>query len=121
MKHFFNTLDHTVEDGGLNFSIGQRQLLCLARAVLRKNKIVIMDEATSNMDPKTDQLMQTIIAEVFRDCTVITVAHRLHTIMSSDDVIVMDSGRIVQKGPPDALLEDKDGIFYKLVQKSKSL
>lgn len=114
MKHFFNTLDHTVEDGGLNFSIGQRQLLCLARAVLRKNKIVIMD-------PKTDQLMQTIIAEVFRDCTVITVAHRLHTIMSSDDVIVMDSGRIVQKGPPDALLEDKDGIFYKLVQKSKSL
>lgn len=121
MKHLFNTLDHTVEDGGLNFSIGQRQLLCLARAVLRKNKIVVMDEATSNMDPKTEQLMQTIIAEVFRDCTVITVAHRLHTIMSSDDVIVMESGRIVQNGPPNALLEDKDGIFCKLVHKSKSL
>lgn len=121
MKHLFNTLEFTVEDGGLNFSIGQRQLLCLGRAILRKSKVVIMDEATSNMDPKTDQLMQDIISNVFKDCTVITVAHRLHTIMSSDNIIVMNSGKIVQNGPPRQLLGDKDGIFYKLVQKSKSL
>lgn len=118
MKHQFDSLTKEVEDGGLNFSIGQRQLICLARALVRKNKVLILDEATSNMDPKTDAVMQKVIKKHFEDYTVITIAHRLNTVLGSDKVLVMDSGRALQYGPPKELLKDKDGLFYKLVDKS---
>jgi ATP-binding cassette subfamily C (CFTR/MRP) protein 1 len=86
-------------------SQGQQQLFCLARAMLRKSKILILDEATSNVDSETDALMQQIIREVFAQNTIITVAHRLKTISDSDMVAVLHEGKLVEFGPPGELLQ----------------
>ncbi len=82
------------------FSVGQKQLLCLARALLRQNKILVLDEATSNVDMQTDHFIQECIKNNFNDNTVITVAHRLNTVASYDRIIVMERGRIVEIGSP---------------------
>ncbi|NXH26520.1 MRP2 protein, partial [Myiagra hebetior] len=101
---------HLVSEGGENLSVGQRQLLCLARALLRKAKILILDEATAAVDLETDHLIQTTIRREFADCTVLTIAHRLHTIMDSNRVMVLQAGRIVEFDSPEELLT-KQGIF----------
>lgn len=109
-------LSALVSEGGGNFSVGQRQLMCLARAVLRQNRILVMDEATANVDPRTDALIQTTIRENFKDCTVITIAHRLHTIMDSDRVIVLDAGRILEFDEPYELMKSESSNFTAMVQ-----
>ncbi|XP_076254933.1 putative multidrug resistance-associated protein lethal(2)03659 isoform X1 [Rhynchophorus ferrugineus] len=112
-------LESKMSEGGSNFSVGQRQLVCLARAIIRKNKILVLDEATANVDPQTDTLIQSTIRHKFSNCTVLTIAHRLHTIMDSDKVLVMDAGQVVEFGHPYELLQNKkDGIFYGLVQQT---
>ncbi|XP_064319960.1 ATP-binding cassette sub-family C member 2 isoform X2 [Phalacrocorax carbo] len=101
---------HLVSEGGENLSVGQRQLVCLARALLRKAKILILDEATAAVDLETDHLIQTTIRREFAACTVLTIAHRLHTIMDSNRVMVLQAGRIMEYDSPEELLK-KQGIF----------
>lgn len=114
----FLSLDHPVSRGGGNLSAGQRQLLCLARAIVKRNKILILDEATANVDPATDALIQKTIRIKFKNCTVLTIAHRLNTIMDSDRVLVMDSGEAVEFDHPHNLLQQNDGYFSKMVQQT---
>ncbi|XP_060888303.1 ATP-binding cassette sub-family C member 4-like [Labrus mixtus] len=111
-------LETVLAESGSNFSVGQRQLVCLARAILRKNRILIIDEATANVDPRTDELIQKTIRDKFRECTVLTIAHRLHTIIDSDRILVLDSGTIQELDCPFTLLQNKEGALYKLVQQT---
>ncbi|XP_050316874.1 ATP-binding cassette sub-family C member 4 [Bactrocera neohumeralis] len=108
-------LDYMVTQRGSNFSVGQRQLLCLARAILRNNKVLVLDEATANVDPQTDALIQTTIRTKFRHCTVLTVAHRLHTVMDSDRILVMDDGRAREFDIPHLLLKKQNGALRQMV------
>lgn len=109
------SLDTLIIESGTNFSIGQRQLLCLARAIINRNQILFLDEATSNVDPHTDSLIQKTIRAKFADCTVLTIAHRLQTVIDSDRIMVMDNGRVVEFDRPEELLRKKNGYFYSLV------
>ncbi|XP_040888565.1 multidrug resistance-associated protein 4 [Toxotes jaculatrix] len=111
-------LETVLAESGSNFSVGQRQLVCLARAILRKNRILVIDEATANVDPRTDELIQRTIREKFRECTVLTIAHRLNTIIDSDRILVLDAGKIHAYDEPHTLLQDPNGIFYKMVQQT---
>ncbi|XP_072883060.1 ATP-binding cassette sub-family C member 2 [Hemitrygon akajei] len=104
-------LQHGVSEGGENLSVGQRQLLCLARALLRKSKILILDEATAAVDLETDELIQSTIRSQFADCTMLIIAHRLFTIMDCTRVMVLDTGKILEFDTPAALLQSK-GFFY---------
>jgi ABC-type multidrug transport system fused ATPase/permease subunit len=113
-------LEHIVSEGGENFSQGQRQLLCIARVLLRKPRVVVMDEATSSIDNDTDASIQEMITTCFAQCTVLTIAHRLHTIINSDRVMVLQEGRIVEFDKPDMLLQIPDGYFKTLWQQHKS-
>ncbi|EAT32708.1 AAEL015067-PA [Aedes aegypti] len=118
VKQMDGGLDAKMSDGGANFSMGQRQLVCLARAILRNNKILILDEATANVDPETDKLVQRTIRDQFGECTVLTIAHRLHTVMDSDRVLVMDAGKAVEFGHPHELLKQPKGFLRKLVNQT---
>lgn len=111
-KGLASGLLHEISEGGENISIGQRQLICLARALLRKTKILILDEATAAIDLETDVLIQNTIKTEFKDCTILTIAHRLNTIIDSDKVIVLDKGMVVEFESPDLLLQDKTSMFY---------
>nr|XP_056718111.1 ATP-binding cassette sub-family C member 4 [Euleptes europaea] len=111
-----NKLETQLAESGSNFSVGQRQLVCLARAILKKNKILIIDEATANVDPRTDELIQKTIREKFAQCTVLTIAHRLNTIIDSDKIMVLDSGRLKEFDEPYILLQEPESLFYKMVQ-----
>ncbi|EEC01718.1 multidrug resistance protein, putative [Ixodes scapularis] len=111
-------LDFVVAKGGLNLSVGQRQLICLARALLRKTKILVLDEATASVDVETDLLVQQTLRDMMSGCTVLTIAHRIHTVMTSDRVVVMDEGRIVEVGSPTKLLADTKSSFYSMAREA---
>ncbi|MGK3740700.1 MAG: ABC-type multidrug transport system fused ATPase/permease subunit [Bacillariaceae sp.] len=113
-------LDDVVAEGGENFSQGQRQLLCIARSLLRKPKILVMDEATASIDNETDATIQRMIRENFQDATVLTIAHRLNTIMDSDRILVLDDGHIVELDTPENLMAKESGHFKAMVEKSRS-
>jgi len=108
-----------VAEGGENFSAGTRQLICVARALLRRCKVVVMDEASSAMDAATDAALQRTMRTEFSGCTVLTIAHRLHTIIDSDAVVVMERGRVREHGPPAELLETPGSEFASLVRESR--
>uniref|UniRef100_A0A452UFP5 Multidrug resistance-associated protein 1-like n=1 Tax=Ursus maritimus TaxID=29073 RepID=A0A452UFP5_URSMA len=118
LKEFVQSLPkkllHEISEGGENLSVGQRQLVCLARALLRKTKILILDEATASIDFETDNLVQTTIRKEFSDCTILTIAHRLHSIIDSDRVLVLDSGRITEFETPQNLICQK-GLFFQML------
>jgi len=100
----------TVKEYGENLSAGQRQLLCIARAVLRKPKVLVMDEATSSVDSSTDTMIQHMVRSAFKDSTTVTIAHRLNTIMDCDRVMVLKDGHLVEFGAPHALV-NSGGVF----------
>nr|XP_027201120.1 multidrug resistance-associated protein 4-like [Dermatophagoides pteronyssinus] len=111
-----NGLDSIIAEGGSNLSVGQRQLFCLARAILKQNRILVLDEATANVDHKTDLFIQDAIRDKFSHCTVLTIAHRLHTIMDSDRVLVLDAGRVIEFDEPYQLLQNEKGLFANMVK-----
>ncbi|KAK3822385.1 MAG: P-loop containing nucleoside triphosphate hydrolase protein [Linnemannia gamsii] len=109
-------LSYEVTSGGSNFSIGQRSLICLARALLQKTKILVLDEATAAVDVETDELIQRTIREEFMDRTILTIAHRIKTVMDSDKILVLDQGRLVEYDSPSELLRRKESLFYRLAE-----
>ncbi|PLW38656.1 hypothetical protein PCASD_08251 [Puccinia coronata f. sp. avenae] len=112
-------LEAKIEEGGHNLSHGQRQLLCLSRAMLLKSsKILLMDEATSSVDPETDSDIQAVIRKEFQSFTVLVIAHRLNTIMDCNKVLVVDKGKVIEFDSPHILRENKDSEFYKMCQEA---
>ncbi|XP_061352672.1 ABC transporter C family member 5-like isoform X3 [Gastrolobium bilobum] len=113
-------LETPVLENGDNWSVGQRQLVSLGRALLKKSKILVLDEATASVDTATDNLIQKIIRKEFKDCTVCTIAHRIPTVIDSDLVLVLSDGRVAEFDTPLRLLEDKSSMFLKLVSEYSS-
>lgn len=118
-----------MSEGNTLFSVGQKQLICFARTLLRGNKILLFDEATANVDMETDAIIQSTIRKKFKDCTVFTIAHRLATIIDSDLIIVMNEGEIAEQGAPLELLTEDvkdegitrlDGIFAGMISKQEN-
>ncbi|KAG0214058.1 CD9 antigen [Mortierella sp. GBA30] len=114
-------LSYEVTQNGENFSVGQRSLICLARALLRKTKILILDEATAAVDVETDELIQKTIREEFKDRTILTIAHRIKTVMDSDKILVLENGRVREYDAPSVLLRRKDSLFHKLAEQAGEL
>ena len=130
-------LEHPINEGGDNLSVGQRQLLCLARACLRfsikqlekqpkklkhhlprHSKVIVLDEATAAIDLETDDLIQATIRKEFRHCTIITIAHRLNTIMDSDRIVVLSDGNLLEADSPAKLLAKRDSAFFSMAKEA---
>ena len=116
----FTNLDMPIGENGNNLSLGERQLLCVARALLHKSRVVLFDEASSSIDHTTDSLLTQCIHDVFKDSTVLTIAHRLRTVIGYDRILFLHQGRIVETGTPAALLSDTTSHFYRLCKKTGS-
>ena len=109
-----NGINTEIKEYGNNLSFGCRQLLCVARAILRKSKIIILDEATSSVDQKTEDIIINAVDTMFKDSTVITIAHRINTVKSCDKVIIMNEGEIVEVGNPNELIKNTNSKFNSL-------
>lgn len=114
----FNDLTSPVSEGGLNLSQGQRQLLCLARAIVARPKVMVLDEATSAVDMTTDALIQRSIREEFTDATLVVIAHRLSTIADFDRILVLSDGKVAEYGSPRELWEKEGGVFRGMCEES---
>jgi ABC-type multidrug transport system fused ATPase/permease subunit len=112
-------LDFKLSEGGNNLSAGQKQLVCLARALLKNSKVLVLDEATSACDLETDRIIQNTIKEKFSECTLLTIAHRLNTVIDYDRILVLDFGKIVENDSPQNLLSNKNSLFYSLAKEAK--
>ncbi|KAL3192555.1 hypothetical protein MRX96_058973 [Rhipicephalus microplus] len=117
-ERFPEGLETAITEGGANISVGQRQLVCLCRAVLKHSRILILDEATAAVDVETDALIQRVIRYMFRESTVITIAHRLNTILDADRIVVMADGEVIEMGPPNDLLADSSTEFYSMAREA---
>ena len=111
-------LKQEISEGGTNLSVGEKQLICITRAILRKSKIIIMDEATASIDYETEEIIQKSIDELLKGSTVLTIAHRIKTIIKYDKILCLDQGKIEDFDSPDNLLKKKKGIFYELYSNS---
>lgn len=112
----FRNLESPVSEGGENFSTGEKQLLCMARAILKRSKVLVMDEATASVDYATDELIGKTIREEFANSTILTIAHRLRTVIDYDRVMLLDQGKIVEFDRPAVLLSDPSSQFYGLCE-----
>ena len=111
-------LAHPVHEGGSNLSVGQRQLVCLARAMLRRSKILVLDEATAAVDMETDEVIQTTIRKEFAGSTILTIAHRLNTIVDYDKIVVLKAGAVQEFGPPQDLMADSASAFHSMCKEA---
>ncbi|XP_050503306.1 probable multidrug resistance-associated protein lethal(2)03659 isoform X2 [Diabrotica virgifera virgifera] len=118
MQSGIDCLNDVMTEGGTNLSVGSRQMVCLARAILRNNRILVLDEATANVDAQTDKFIQTTIRTKFAHCTVLTIAHRLNTVMDSDRLMVLDNGLLIEFDHPHILLQNREGLLSEMVKKT---
>ena len=113
-----NGLDQNISENGNNLSVGEKQLICITRAILRKTKIIVLDEATASIDYKTEEIIQKALGEILLNSTMITIAHRIKTVMNADKILVLENGEIIEFDRPENLLNNKNSYFYDFYSKS---
>ena len=112
-------LDQKISENGNNLSLGEKQLICIARGILRKTKIFVLDEATASIDIKTEDIIQKALDEILKDSTMIIIAHRIRTVMKANKILVLDNGKVVEFGTPENLTKNKNSYFYKFYSNLK--